>query len=83
MRIHLEGCKPAWLSGQREITLSVDQDWSRGLIREKETMEFGTSCHTRLKARELMITPVMVAQTANPTEGEQQPALAPTRLPWL
>lgn len=70
MRLHLEGCKPAWLSVQRWITLSVEQDWNRGIIREKETTESGTSSHAQLKARELMITLVMVAQTANPMEGE-------------
>lgn len=33
---------------------------------------FGISGQAQLKPRELMITLVMVAQTANPMEGEQQ-----------
>jgi len=39
---------------------------------KKSPQEFGISSHTQQKPRELMIPLVMVAQTANPMEGEQQ-----------
>lgn len=71
-------------SGTLQTTLvihaEVNYTWKRSRAgleqrfyqRKKETQEFGISSHAQLKPRELMITLVMVAWTANPTEGEQQ-----------